>query len=270
MSNLTMSVVRNTDMAQQGKTVSAIQRDPDESANSNPSANSEDRNFARKACRVAIVDSRQCLREALADAFMQKYGVQVSVHESLAALTESRLKPEEIRSVILQLTIGISRPEFEEHVSSLRRWAPEAKIVLLADTLTREVADLCALLKIQGLVSSEYSSDQILVCVNVVESGLNYMPANIEYKSMHSDLTNDDVAGVKLPNLDGTLTRRQQQVMRYIALGKSNKYIAAELSLCESTVKVHVSEVMRRLNATSRTHACYIMNQMEHENQVLA
>ena len=56
------------------------------------------------------------------------------------------------------------------------------------------------------------------------------------------------------------LTPRQREVLSYLAIGKSNKYIAAELGVCESTIKVHVSEIMRRLRATSRTHASYIFN----------
>jgi len=54
------------------------------------------------------------------------------------------------------------------------------------------------------------------------------------------------------------LTPRQLEVLEHLRTGKSNKYIAAELDLCESTIKVHVSEIMRRLGATSRTHASFI------------
>ena len=87
---------------------------------------------------------------------------------------------------------------------------------------------------------------------------------------MRSATADDEIDRVQLPDLDGMLTPRQQQVMRYIAIGKSNKYIAAELSLCESTVKVHVSEVMRRLGATSRTHASYIINQLEIKHKAVS
>jgi len=223
-----------------------------------------------KTCFVVIIDSRQCLREALADAFEQKLRIKVSIYESLKALTQSGSAPEEMSSLILQLPVGSSRPELEEEVATLREWAPEVKIILLVDKLTREIAEVCKALDIKGLVSSEYSSGQILVCVSVVESGLSYFPAEIEpVIGRKTYLSDGEIDNVQLPNLDGMLTPRQQQVMRYIAIGKSNKYIAAELSLCESTVKVHVSEVMRRLGATSRTHASYIINQLENKSKAL-
>ncbi len=220
-------------------------------------------------CRLAIVDSRQCLRDALAESFGQQLSIPVSVYDSLNGLIASDNPLGNTTTLILQLPAGSSRPELESDISALREWDAEVKIVLLVDKLTREVVDICRALGISGLVSSEYSSGQILVCVSVVESGLCYFPADIEPQVVTNNFANDDIANVQLPNLDGTLTPRQQQVMRYIAIGKSNKYIAAELSLCESTVKVHVSEVMRRLGATSRTHASYIINQLESKHQVL-
>jgi len=49
------------------------------------------------------------------------------------------------------------------------------------------------------------------------------------------------------------LTRRQQAVLRELAMGKSNKEIAYALELAEATVKVHIAAIMRALNAQNRT-----------------
>src|SRR5208337_5124957 len=51
----------------------------------------------------------------------------------------------------------------------------------------------------------------------------------------------------------GVLTVREQSVVRGIKEGKSNKVIAYELNMCESTVKVHVRNVMKKLKAKNRT-----------------
>jgi DNA-binding NarL/FixJ family response regulator len=50
----------------------------------------------------------------------------------------------------------------------------------------------------------------------------------------------------------GSLTDRESEVLRLIALGYSNKEIAARLSLSVKTVEVHKANAMRRLNITSR------------------
>ena len=51
----------------------------------------------------------------------------------------------------------------------------------------------------------------------------------------------------------GLVTARELAVVRAIQQGKSNKVIAYELNMCESTVKVHLRNIMKKLNAKNRT-----------------
>jgi DNA-binding NarL/FixJ family response regulator len=47
-------------------------------------------------------------------------------------------------------------------------------------------------------------------------------------------------------------------VLQRVAAGKSNKLIAAELSISESTIKAHLKSILPKLDANSRTHAVMI------------
>ncbi len=51
------------------------------------------------------------------------------------------------------------------------------------------------------------------------------------------------------------LTKREQEVLREIAQGRSNKEIAAVLHIAEQTVKTHVSNVLAKLEVDDRTQA---------------
>jgi DNA-binding NarL/FixJ family response regulator len=53
------------------------------------------------------------------------------------------------------------------------------------------------------------------------------------------------------------LTSRQVMVLGHLQQGKANKIIAHELGMSESTVKVHVRNIMRKMGATNRTQAAY-------------
>ena len=55
------------------------------------------------------------------------------------------------------------------------------------------------------------------------------------------------------PPITGLLTSRELAVTRAIQKGKSNKIIAYDLNMCESTVKVHVRNIMKKLKAKNRT-----------------
>jgi len=60
------------------------------------------------------------------------------------------------------------------------------------------------------------------------------------------------------------LTNRESEVLRQLAAGRSNREIAAELFISEKTVSVHVSNILAKLGATSRTEAAAIA----HDNGV--
>ncbi len=60
---------------------------------------------------------------------------------------------------------------------------------------------------------------------------------------------------VRAPDSPEELTGRELDVLRLLALGQSNKQIALELSIGEKTVKTHVSNILSKLNVSSRTQA---------------
>jgi DNA-binding NarL/FixJ family response regulator len=53
-------------------------------------------------------------------------------------------------------------------------------------------------------------------------------------------------------------TQRQSQILDCLRRGMANKLIAYELNMCESTVKVHIRNIMKKLNATNRTQVAYL------------
>jgi DNA-binding NarL/FixJ family response regulator len=57
---------------------------------------------------------------------------------------------------------------------------------------------------------------------------------------------------------DSSLTSREIDVLRLIAGGNSNKIVADKLSVSEDTVKMHVKNILSKLNANDRTHAVTI------------
>lgn len=76
----------------------------------------------------------------------------------------------------------------------------------------------------------------------------------------------ESVLGADLPGPQGSagrggtaeklsLTERQKDVLSLLIMGLSNKMIARRLSIMESTVKIHVSAILKELKVTSRTQA---------------
>jgi transcriptional regulator EpsA len=61
--------------------------------------------------------------------------------------------------------------------------------------------------------------------------------------------------GVRAPGAEAALTPREQEVLRWIAIGKSNFEVGAILSISPLTVKNHVQKILRKLNVVNRTQA---------------
>ncbi|XLS29564.1 response regulator transcription factor [Flavobacteriaceae bacterium M23B6Z8] len=65
-----------------------------------------------------------------------------------------------------------------------------------------------------------------------------------------------NISQIRMENLDATgLSEREYEVLKLVAIGLSNKEIAAKLFVTESTVKTHVSNILLKLDAKRRTEA---------------
>lgn len=158
----------------------------------------------------------------------------------------------------------------------------------VVDTSVR--ADLAKLIRLAGttpvivLAVSEILSDML----DAVECGARgYIPASVGVDVMLGATRLAACGGVFLPasaifamreqlkavsderSTGGELfTKRQASVADALRRGKANKLIAYELGMCESTVKVHIRTIMKRLKATNRTEAAYKLHKMENSEHV--
>jgi two-component system, NarL family, nitrate/nitrite response regulator NarL len=65
--------------------------------------------------------------------------------------------------------------------------------------------------------------------------------------------------GADAPDALAELSPREREILELIARGDSNKEIARSLSIAETTVKVHVQHILRKLNLSSRVQAAVVM-----------
>jgi DNA-binding NarL/FixJ family response regulator len=101
----------------------------------------------------------------------------------------------------------------------------------------------------QGFVPTQTAGLPITsAAISLVSAGGTFVPADLMLTAPREHS----------PGRLSRLTSRQSAVFTRLRLGKPNKIIAYELGMCESTVKVHVRNIMRKVGATNRTQAAYI------------
>jgi DNA-binding NarL/FixJ family response regulator len=106
---------------------------------------------------------------------------------------------------------------------------------------------------ITGLVSGHMSADMVLCVLRLILAGGTYFPCEPAWIAPATAPSYEPAAAVAGLQRGYGLTPRQLDVLGYICQGMSNKIIARALGMRETTVKAHVMQIMRRLNADNRT-----------------
>ncbi|MBV8550342.1 MAG: response regulator transcription factor [Acidobacteriaceae bacterium] len=127
-------------------------------------------------------------------------------------------------------------------IKALREMDARAKTIVLSsyegDADIQRALDAGA----QGYVAKGLVRDELLNAVRTVAKGGKHIPGAIAQRLV--DHFGDDA-----------ISDREAQVLRLVAAGQRNKEIAAELSIAEDTVKMHVRNIFSKLNVTDRTEA---------------
>lgn len=130
----------------------------------------------------------------------------------------------------------------------------------LVVTGTNEEADYVAgLLRkgVKGYIPASLGLDVSIQALRLVLVGGTFIPASCLMNLQPAQRR----SGKKANDLE-KMTAKQLAVIEAIRRGKANKTIAYELNMCESTVKVHVRNIMKKLNAKNRTQVAFIANEL--------
>ncbi len=137
---------------------------------------------------------------------------------------------------------------------------PSAPIVLLADEVDENAARGAIELGARGYLAKSASEEVLRHALALAMAGEIYLPR--EQFSAPAPQTGAAPCGTSPDNPLRRLTYRQREVLSHLALGRSNKEIARCLGLLESTVKVHVKTILKKLAATNRTQAAMLAVEM--------
>ncbi|KAA0679883.1 response regulator transcription factor [Azospirillum brasilense] len=200
-------------------------------------------------------------------------GVRVLTAASLADL-ESVVRRDDSPDVALANFSGrlASDPDFRPRLAELLDVLDGIPLIMLSDSDETATALEAIRQGAHGYISTTVGLAMALEAIRLVAAGGIFVPATILHRLILGQGTVTDPAlhaalSVPVPVVNGKphlaqLTPRQLAVLECLQEGKPNKVIAHELGMRESTVKVHVRNILRRLGATNRTEAvCRVMRE---------
>lgn len=200
--------------------------------------------------RVAVISPASLEREGL-KLVLEDAGFAVAIEaEDLAAIPSVLADDKMPELFVVDVSADGNLGQWREQLAVLRHQFPQARIVLLSNRLTPDVWLICSQLDLDGYLSKISRPLVFRRQLELIVAGERMFPFEIfqEPSVVQSGASPSERGAVRLSQLD-------EQILRHLLAGHSNRTIAARLQVTESTVKARMKSVFQKIHANNRTQA---------------
>lgn len=204
-----------------------------------------------KPIRVLIVDDHTLFRSGIKLLLERQEGFEV-VGEAGDGL-EGVKRAKQLKPDVVLLDLHMPGTSGLQAIPLLREEAPQSQIIML--TVSEDADDLLEALRAgaRGYLLKNIETDFLLDSIRRAAAGESVMSSQMAGKL--ADAMRMPQKGSASEARLEKLTPREREIIVMLARGASNKEIARSLDLAESTVKIHVQGILRKLNLASRVQA---------------
>jgi DNA-binding NarL/FixJ family response regulator len=220
----------------------------------------------RKKVRIStvLIDpkplTRRSMAEMLAKAFPDYVTVAVSSCEELLEIEARPIGRPHLVIVYIR-SAGLTDARVQNALELLRVRLPDAPVIVLSDRDDVDEVNNALTCGVRGYIPTSVEAEVAMAALRLIGAGGTFIPAHaLRLATPKPDSGAEDERRVLSDELD--LTPRELSVLDLLREGKPNKLIAAELKMEESTVKVHVRNILKKLHAANRTHAASLANRL--------
>ena len=219
------------------------------------------------AIRILVVDDHTLFRRGLT-ALLQR-DPQFEVVGDAGDASQAQRRAEELKPDLILLDNHLPGVNGVDALPALLEAVPGVRVLML--TVSEDECDLSAALRggASGYLLKTVEGDALSAAIRRVMRGEHVVAEEMTGKlvAAYRDAAAAQLAPSPLPapapsasRLD-VLSQRELDILRGIARGQSNKEIARTLGIAETTVKIHVQHILRKLDVSSRVHAAVIASE---------
>lgn len=196
--------------------------------------------------RILVSDDHETLREGLKLLINGEPDMEV-VGEAGEG-SETLVKAKALSPDVIVMDVSMPRMNGLKATEAVRHACPATRVVAL--TRHSDEAFLEEMLRAgaSAYVLKQSRPAEVLMAIRAAAAGYNYIDSHVSAKMTFGE-PRRPTPHVFPANV---LSRREQEVVRFIAWGYSNKEIASRLSLSVKTIESHKANAMRKLDLTSR------------------
>ena len=213
---------------------------------------------ARSLTTALIVDDHPLFCDALAMTLKAVAGLR---RIETAGCLDSALQRLEAGPLPDVAVLDLNLPDVNglDGLIRLRQALREVPVLVVSSLADNRMIAACLQAGAAGFVAKSARREAFCAAFDALRLGEVYLPEG--YVGAAAD-TQQEAAIARL----GLLTRQQTRILQLICEGKLNKQIAFELTIAETTVKAHVTAIMRKLGVQSRTQAVLIAGEASFSN----
>lgn len=202
--------------------------------------------------RILLVDDHDLFRSGI-KALLQRQSDLEVVGEAGDGLEGVKLI-EQTPADVLLLDCDLPSMKGYEVLAQIREAHPNLAVIMLTVSEDYDTLGECLRLGARGYLLKNIDQEFLLRSIRSVYQGESVISPQMMTKFVTRLATQDEPSAREASD-PATLTRREKETLRWIARGVSNKEIARAMGLAESTVKVHVQSILRKLGVASRVQA---------------
>lgn len=213
---------------------------------------------AEAAARFLIIDDHPLFREALHSAVELAYPEVETVDAVDFDNALDILKHEKNFDLIL-LDLKIPGVQGFEGLLKIRSLFPRLPVAIISGHEDSRVISDALSYGASGFIPKSVKKQELTHAIRQIMDGQVYVP---EFYAPPTETTDDRERKEMISRL-ASLTPQQLRVLQMLREGLLNKQIAYELNVGETTIKAHVSEILRKLNVYSRTQAVIEVSKLD-------
>ena len=212
--------------------------------------------------RVLVVDDHTLFRRGLIALLSTQPQLQVVGEAADAGAAERRAA--ELQPQVILLDNHLPGVSGVQALPALKAAAPAAQVLML--TMSESEADLGAALRAGacGYLLKTADNQELTQAIERAARGVSSFSAEMAGKlapAFRHEAEAVATAAAAPADPLATLSPREREIVDLIARGDSNKQIARELGIAETTVKIHVQHLLRKLELDSRVQAAVLVTQ---------
>ncbi|MFO8045002.1 MAG: response regulator transcription factor [Halomonas sp.] len=211
---------------------------------------------------LMVADDHPLFRDAIGAVIAAGLpGTRLLEADSLARAMQEAERHEEALDLLL-LDLNLPDAEGLDGLSRLRETYPELPVAILSAEQDRRTVLAAIEMGAVGYIPKSTPRDDLLAALRQLLEGQLYLPPQV----MRRPPPAHPAPAITAATPDSRLTRltdKQLEVLELLSRGASNKGIARELNVAETTVKTHVSAILKKLGVASRVQAVLLAGELD-------